>query len=274
MANRYESDERWRRERSQGRQEEQFQPRRDDDDNWYGQMGDSWREYGEQDSARRPSEQRYQREREFGGQRDYRPSERFGSSSYERERSRSGSAEASARQAANRAYDATSSGAGSRLAANHGEWRDPNTEYRSYRDTGSARGRSSSDDDRGFIERAGDTLAHWLGDDADYGRGERSGGHRGRGPQNYSRSDDRIREDACDALTEDWHVDASRVEVQVESGEVTLNGTVSSREQKRRAEDCLERLSGVRHVQNNLRVEESDWNRTSGSQSNPTSTQA
>ena len=41
------------------------------------------------------------------------------------------------------------------------------------------------------------------------------------------------------------------------SGEITLNGTVASRDQKRRAEDLVEDVSGVKHVQNNLRVEDS-----------------
>jgi osmotically-inducible protein OsmY len=41
----------------------------------------------------------------------------------------------------------------------------------------------------------------------------------------------------------------------VKDGEVTLNGTVSSRGLKRRAEDLAELASSVAHVQNNLRVE-------------------
>ena len=71
-------------------------------------------------------------------------------------------------------------------------------------------------------------------------------------------------EDACDALTEDWGVDARQISVQVTGGEVTLDGTVPSRQQKRRAEDLIDDLSGVKHVQNNLRVQDSaTWNRTS-----------
>jgi osmotically-inducible protein OsmY len=82
----------------------------------------------------------------------------------------------------------------------------------------------------------------------------------------YTRSDERILEDACDALTEDWRVDARKIQVSVSNGEVTLEGTVPGRLQKRRAEDCVEDLSGVRHVQNNLRVDEAAaWDRnTSG----------
>ncbi|GLQ54744.1 hypothetical protein GCM10010862_20030 [Devosia nitrariae] len=36
---------------------------------------------------------------------------------------------------------------------------------------------------------------------------------------------------------------------------MTLNGSVHSREDKRRAEDLADDVSGVRNVQNNLRVE-------------------
>ena len=44
------------------------------------------------------------------------------------------------------------------------------------------------------------------------------------------------------------------IEVQVDNGEVTLTGTVESRQDKRRAEDIADRISGVKHVQNNLRL--------------------
>jgi hypothetical protein len=76
----------------------------------------------------------------------------------------------------------------------------------------------------------------------------------GRGPKNYQRSDDRIQEEVCDCMTDDPMLDASDVEVHVSSGVVTLTGTVSSRDQKRRAEDVAERVSGVKDVTNQLRV--------------------
>lgn len=86
------------------------------------------------------------------------------------------------------------------------------------------------------------------------GREDQTGLHRGRGPKNYVRSDDRIREDVSDRLSDDPHLDASEIDVQVKAGEVTLTGTVEDRGAKRRAEDCIEEVSGVKHVQNNLRV--------------------
>jgi hypothetical protein len=88
-------------------------------------------------------------------------------------------------------------------------------------------------------------------------REDERGEHRGRGPKGYQRSDERIRDDVNDRLTDDPHIDASEVEVAVSAREVTLSGTVSSRFEKRRAEDIAESVSGVTHVQNNLRVQQS-----------------
>jgi hypothetical protein len=85
--------------------------------------------------------------------------------------------------------------------------------------------------------------------------------YRGRGPRNYKRSDDRIREEVCERLTDDRAVDATDIVVQVQNGEVTLTGDVSTREQKRRAGECAERVHGVDDVFNQLRVEQSDAQR-------------
>jgi len=86
-----------------------------------------------------------------------------------------------------------------------------------------------------------------------YVRTER-GPHRGKGPVGYQRSDERIREAVCEALTDDEFVDASGIEVTVKNGEVTLAGTVPERRMKRLAEECVEDLSGVRDVHNQLKV--------------------
>lgn len=91
------------------------------------------------------------------------------------------------------------------------------------------------------------TLEHQAHGDFEHGP------HRGKGPKNYVRSDDRIREDVSDRLSDDGHLDASAIEVTVVSGEVTLIGQVDDRHAKRRAEDCADDVSGVKHVQNNLR---------------------
>lgn len=79
-------------------------------------------------------------------------------------------------------------------------------------------------------------------------------GHRGKGPASYQRSDDRIRELICEALTEDDRIDATHVDVMVNNGEVTLSGMVDDRQMKRCAEDVVENISGVKDVQNQIRV--------------------
>lgn len=81
-----------------------------------------------------------------------------------------------------------------------------------------------------------------------------SEGHRGKGPKGYQRSDDRIREDVNDRLTDDDTLDAADIEVKVKDCEVTLSGFVQDRADRRLAEDCAEAVSGVKHVQNNIRV--------------------
>jgi hypothetical protein len=78
--------------------------------------------------------------------------------------------------------------------------------------------------------------------------------YRGLGPKGYTRSDERIREDVCEALTQDADLDPSRFEVSVEKGEVTLSGSVSSRHDKRQAENIAERVTGVRDIHNHLRI--------------------
>src|SRR5690606_41957621 len=129
--------------------------------------------------------------------------------------------------------------------------------YADDRDRGGGR-----DDGGSWLERAGEEVSGWFGGDDDDRREER--GYRGHGPSGYTRSDERIMEDACDALTQDWGVDARQISVTVSNGEVTLDGTVPSRQQKRRAEDCVDDLSGVTHVQNNLRVQQpQSWDRNS-----------
>jgi hypothetical protein len=78
------------------------------------------------------------------------------------------------------------------------------------------------------------------------------------GPKNYQRPDARIREDVCEALSASGEIDASDIEVVVEDAEVTLTGTVPDRPTKRMAEQCAERVSGVRDVHNRLVVRPDD----------------
>lgn len=81
------------------------------------------------------------------------------------------------------------------------------------------------------------------------------GPYSGRGPSNYQRSNERIKEEVCERLTYYGQLDASNIEVEVEEREVTLKGSVDSRRSKRMAEDIAESVTGVRDVHNQLRVE-------------------
>ena len=165
------------------------------------------------------------------------------------------------------AYGAGRYGASS-SAAGYGEDRYPADRYGSdpHRSGGYGSGsygagnippRQYDADDRGLFDRASDEVMSWFGDDdaARRRRMDHRDDHRGRGPENYTRSNERLLEDACECLTRDSLVDASKIKVECADNEVTLNGTVDSRSAKRRAEDIVHDISGVKHVQNNLRVE-------------------
>lgn len=80
------------------------------------------------------------------------------------------------------------------------------------------------------------------------------GPHRGRGPRNYTRRDERILEDINDRLCDNPYIDASEIDVSVSNGVMVLSGTVQDRESKRLAEDIAESISGVKEVENKLRV--------------------
>ena len=116
--------------------------------------------------------------------------------------------------------------------------------------------------DRDWFDRATDEVQSWFGDEDAERRRRMDKMHdrnfRGRGPKAYRRSDERIREDINDRLTDHAYLDASDIEVNVKEGEVTLLGKVFDRTDKRLAEDVAESVSGVKHVQNNLRTDK-NW---------------
>lgn len=84
--------------------------------------------------------------------------------------------------------------------------------------------------------------------------GTMRGEHFGKGPRNWNRSDEKIYEDVCEALSYNARVDASDIEVEVVDSIVVLKGWVDSREAKKEAERCVEGLSGVKDVKNELHM--------------------
>lgn len=92
------------------------------------------------------------------------------------------------------------------------------------------------------------------GGDRDIGAIGGAAGVRNRGPKGWQRSDDRIHDDVCERLSAEHGIDPSDVTVTVSGGNVTLNGTVPDRGMKYRIEDIVDACSGVRDVDNRLRV--------------------
>lgn len=142
-----------------------------------------------------------------------------------------------------------------------------------YGQSGYEQGTGSSRSMRG--QRGGSQADGWTGEPQEmrwgrqqglYGSSEYAGyissqrsqkdfqSHVGKGPKGWQRSDERIREEVCEVLARHPEVDASDVEIKVQSGEVTLTGTVTDREAKRIAEDVVERVFGVKDVQNQIKV--------------------
>lgn len=130
----------------------------------------------------------------------------------------------------------------------------------------SDRDRDHRQGDRDWWDKTKDEVSSWFGDD-DAERRRRMDkrmSHKGRGPKGYTRSDERIREDVNDRMSDDAFLDASEIEVSVSSGEVILSGMVATRIDKRRAEDLAEDISGVKNVQNQLRVKQTTATESSG----------
>ncbi len=87
------------------------------------------------------------------------------------------------------------------------------------------------------------------------------GPYTGVGPQGYQRSDERIRDDAFVRLTRHGRLDASQINVEVNDGEITLDGLVNSRREKRMAEDIVDSIPGVKDVHNHLHVTQGERDR-------------
>jgi hypothetical protein len=136
--------------------------------------------------------------------------------------------------------------------------------------SGSGEGSRFDEEERGQRSYAG---GYGLGYSGQRGRsmGGSMGRFSGKGPKGYTRSDERIKEQVSEKLEESGDIDASEITVEVRGGEVTLEGTVPDRWMKRMAEDVAEECSGVKQVQNRLRVEKAEGG-SSGSSSSERAT--
>ena len=101
------------------------------------------------------------------------------------------------------------------------------------------------DRDHGWAGRARDEVRSWFGDDASQqrrGNDERDdrypyGGDRQHSHDQWQMAPQHERAEIADRMTDDWMLDASDISVTVTDGEVTLDGTVPTRDQKRHANE-------------------------------------
>lgn len=90
-----------------------------------------------------------------------------------------------------------------------------------------------------------------LAGDAYYGEDRY---HTARGPGPDRRSDDSIQEEICALLTHHPDLEAGEIEVLVEGGEVTLQGSVEQRDARWLIEELVGAVSGVSLVHNRVRI--------------------
>ena len=103
-----------------------------------------------------------------------------------------------------------------------------------------ARGGNFGSDDRSWMDR--------CADDESQGRKH----HRGRGPKDWSRDDQRLYEEVCERLLHDRLIDARGIEVVVEDGVVTLRGEARAASDPMLAEQLVREIPGVKGLQVSL----------------------
>lgn len=136
---------------------------------------------------------------------------------------------------------------------------DPRTRsgYRAYDDGR----RPDVEDERPYFadrpRRGDERRAHDEHRDRDERYGRRREMHERHGRHREGPSDRVLWAVVMERLEDERRLDLRDVEVDVYDGEVTLNGTVKHKADKRRIEDIAD-IEGVRNVQNNLRVRDRD----------------
>lgn len=73
-------------------------------------------------------------------------------------------------------------------------------------------------------------------------------------PPHIRRPDEFLEQEAIWNLTQNGAVDGRYLQVKVRDGILVLTGEVSSRPQKMIAQACVEQVSGVVHVENQLKI--------------------
>jgi len=134
---------------------------------------------------------------------------------------------------------------------------DKEFERRHALDDKAAAGAGRPAEPRGWIDKAKDEVAAVLGDPGALSRRQRDGAagdHSGQGPTTHGDPDALIVAEISQRLTADAELDASRIEVHCLAGAVTLNGSVITSADRRRAEDLAAAVKGVGRVRNDLQI--------------------
>ena len=111
-----------------------------------------------------------------------------------------------------------------------------------------------------------DEAGYYLGDRFEMGGENFLGGianerdFAGVGPKGWSKSDEHLFENVCEALSDNHLLDASNIEVEVSDGLVYLKGSVSNFHAKKEAQISIEDLPGVKDVMNFLVIDTSSNN--------------
>ena len=151
-------------------------------------------------------------------------------------------------------------GGGARTTGRQGYARDGERPARQPFDGTAARAPTSGYDDYeaeslyGEAFREGDWPRTWRDASGDRPASPRPNDHRGRGPQGYRRSDQRILDDVHERLTDDPYVDARGLKLSIEQGVVCIEGEVAQRWIKHHVEHVAARCAGVCDVDNRVRV--------------------
>ena len=147
------------------------------------------------------------------------------------------------------------------FSSDHDNNFDSSSKYNDYNSSLNDRNRFMKTNSRGydsnhntdFSDEGLQSRSHRMQGQNQYQDDYRSG-HYGKGPKGYRRSDERIKEDVCEALFAHREIDASSIEVTVKDGFVTLSGSIESRDLKLRIEREVEHLSGIEDVINEIKV--------------------
>ena len=105
---------------------------------------------------------------------------------------------------------------------------------------------------RGLVERVGDEISSWFGDEVANMRLEDDALNDAGGPE--AAADEQLRLSVRDALLASPDLNGSAIDVEAANGEVRLTGAVLTDPEVYLAEECARGVAGVTHVHNDLLV--------------------